>query len=91
LTEATAYGEGLEIDDPVFGINWTKYWGTHSWLYCDVETACICEGRDCGMTHEIQEDTPAAAETAKTPPIPLVIIEPPTLTLSKLNLFNWHR
>jgi len=33
-TEAAAYGGGLELDNPVFGSNWTKYWGAHAWFDC---------------------------------------------------------
>jgi hypothetical protein len=31
-TEGAAHGGGLEIDDPVFGNSWTRYWGAHSWF-----------------------------------------------------------
>jgi len=40
LTEAAAYGGGLEVDDPVFGNSWTKYWGAHAWFDCDLELPC---------------------------------------------------
>jgi len=33
-TEAAASGGGLELDDPVYGHNWTNYWGAHAWLNC---------------------------------------------------------
>jgi hypothetical protein len=46
-TEATAYGGALEIDDPVFGNSWNRYWGAHSWFHCDIDTPCRCEGHDC--------------------------------------------
>jgi len=46
-TEAAAYGEGLELDDPVFGNSWTKCWGTHAWFDCDLELPCECEGHNC--------------------------------------------
>jgi len=36
-TEAIAYGGGLELEDPVFGSNWTKYQGAHAWFDCDPE------------------------------------------------------
>jgi len=36
-TDAAAYRGGLELDDPVFGSSWTKYWGVHTWFDCDPE------------------------------------------------------
>ena len=89
-TEAAAYGGGLEIDDPVFGNSWTRYWGAHSWFNCDIDTPCWFEGHDCRGTHETEGHAPAAAVTAKAPEIPLIVIEPPMPTPSELDHFNWH-
>jgi hypothetical protein len=89
-TEAAANGGGLELDDPVFGDNWTRYWGAHSWFNCDPEKPCYCEGHDCRGTHETEGHAPAAAATAKLPEVPLIVVEPPTPTPSELDQFNWH-
>jgi hypothetical protein len=89
-TEAAAYGGGLKIDDPVFGENWTKYWGAHSWFNCKSDIPCWCEGHDCCGTHETEGHAPAAIATAKTPEVPLIVIEPPTPTPSEIDRFNWH-
>jgi hypothetical protein len=88
--EAAAYGGGLEIDDPVFGNCWTRYWGAHSWFHCDIDTPCWCEGHDRRGTHETEGLVPAAAETAKSLLIPLIVVEPPTPTPSELDQFIWH-
>jgi hypothetical protein len=89
-TEAAAYGGGLEIDDPVVGNSWTRYSGAHSWCDCDIDTPCWGEGRDCRGTHETEGHAPAAAAIAKTPEIPLIVVEPLTPTPYKLDQFNWH-
>jgi hypothetical protein len=89
-TEAAAYGGGLELDDPVFGNSWTKYWGAHAWGICEPDTPCRCEGHDCCGTHETEGHAPAAAATAKAPEVPLIVVEPPTPTPSELDQFNWH-
>jgi len=89
-TEAAAYGGGLELDDPVFGNSWTKYWGAHSWFNCETDIPCWCEGHDCCETHETEGHAPAAAETAKSLEIPLIVVEPPTPTPSEIDRFNWH-
>jgi hypothetical protein len=89
-TEAATYGGGLELHDPVFGNSWTRYLGAHSWINCDIDTLCWCEGHDCYGSHTTEGHAPAAAVTAKTPEIPLIVIEPPTPTPSALDQFNWH-
>jgi len=89
-TEAAAYGGGLELHDPVFGNNWTRYWGAHSWCNCEIDTPCWCEGHDCRGTHETEARAPAAAETAEPLETPLFVVKPPTPTPSELDQFNWH-
>jgi len=89
-TEAAAYGGGLEFNDPVFGSNWTKYWGAHAWFDCDPELHCECERHNCLGTHSMEGDAPAAAASAKPAPVPLVVIEPPTATPSEIHPYNWR-
>jgi len=89
-TEAAADGGGLQLDDPVFGNRWTRYWGAHSWFNCEADIPCWCEGHDCCGTHETEGHAPAAAETAKPSVIPLIVVEPPTPTPSEIDQFNWH-
>jgi hypothetical protein len=89
-TEAARYGGGLEIDDLVFGNSWSRYWGADSRFNCNIDTICWCEGHDCRGTHETEGHAPAAAETAKAPEVPLIVIEPPTPTLSELDQSSWH-
>jgi len=43
-TKAAVYGGGLELDHPLFGDSWTKYWGAHPWFNCDSEQPWECEG-----------------------------------------------
>jgi len=89
-TEAAAYRGGLELDDPVFGSNWTKYLGAHAGCDCDPEVPCECEGHTCLGTHLTEGHAPAAAATAKPAPVPLVVIEPPTPTPTDIDAYNWH-
>ena len=78
------------MDDPVFGSNWTKYWGAHGRFDCDLELPCECEGHNCLGAHSTEGHAPAAAASAKPAPAPLIGIEPPTPTPSKINAYNWH-
>ena len=89
-TEAAAYGGGSELDHPVFGNSWTKYWGAHAWFNCHPEEPCECEGHNCLGTHSTEGRGPAAAATATAVPVPLMVIEPPTLTPSEIDTYNSH-
>jgi len=89
-TEAAAYRGGLELDDPMFGDCWTKYWGAHAWLNCHPEEPCECEPHNCLGTHSMEGHAPAAAATAKPVLVPLIVIEPPTPTPSEIDAYNWH-
>jgi len=89
-TEAAAYRGGSEVDDPVFGNSWTKYWGAHAWFDCNPELHCECEGHDCLRTHSTEGHTPAAVATANSAPVLLIVIEPPTAIPSEIDLYNWH-
>jgi len=89
-TEEAAYGGGLELDDPVFGNSWTKYWGAHAWFNCHAEDHFQCEEHNCLGTHSTEGHTPAAAATAKLAPVPLIVIVPPTPTPSEIDTYNWH-
>jgi len=88
--EAAAYRGGLELDDPVFGNSWTKYHRAHAWFDCEPELACECEGYNCLGSHSTIGHAPAAAETVKYALIPLIVVEPPTLTPSEIEVYNWH-
>ena len=89
-TEAAAYGGGLELDDPVFGNSWTKYWGAYAWINCHPEEPCECEGHNCVGTHSTEGHAPATAASAKLAPEPLIVIEPPTQIPSKVDTYTWH-
>jgi len=88
--EATAYRGGLELDDPMFGSNWTKYWGAHAWFECDPELPCECEEHNCLGTHSMEGHTPAAAATAKPAPVQLIVIESLAPTPSDVDAYNCH-
>jgi len=40
--------------------------------------------------HSTEGHAPEAAGTAKPAPVPLIVIEPPTLTPSEIVAYNWH-
>ena len=89
-TEAAKEGGGLEIKDPVFGPHWTRYTGAHAWFPCDPEEPSNCEGHNCAGTHSTIGRAAAAARTAKSLGVPLIVIVPPTPTPSELDAYNWH-
>ena len=78
----------MEFDDPMVGSNWTKYWGAHAWFDCDLELPREWDGHNCLGTHSMEGYAPAAAATAKPVPVPLIVIEPPTLTPSEIDICN---
>jgi len=89
-TDAAREGGGLDINDPVFGPHWTRYLGAHSWFPCDPEEPCDWEGHHCVGTQSTIGHAAAAATTAKSLGIPLIVVVPPTPTPSKLEAYNWH-
>jgi len=89
-TKPTVHEWSLELDNPVFGKSWTKYWGAHTWLNCQPKQPCECEGHNCLRTHSTEGHAPATAPTAKPVPIPLSVIEPPTPTPSEIDSYIWH-
>jgi len=89
-TEAAKEGGGLDINDPAFGAHWTRYLGAHSWYSCDPEERCDWEGHNCLGTHSTVGHAAAAATTAKSLGIPLIVVVPPTPTPSELDAYNWH-
>jgi len=89
-TDAAQEGGGLDINDPVFRPHWTRYSGAHSWIRCDPKEPSDCEGHNCAGTHSTVGHAAAAATTAKSLGIPLIVVVPPTPTPSKLDSYNCH-
>jgi len=89
-TDAAREGGGLDINDPVFGQHWIKYQGAHSWFPCDPEEPCECKGHNSAGTHSTIGHAAAAATTAKSLGIPLIVIVPSTPTPSELDAYNSH-
>jgi hypothetical protein len=89
-TAAAKEGGGLDIDDPVFGPHSTWYTGTHSWVPCDPEEPCDCEGHNCARTHSTIGHTAAAATTPKSLGIPLIVVVPLTPIPSEIDRYNRH-
>jgi len=89
-TEVAAYGGGLELDDRLVGNCCTMYRGAHSRFTCRPEEPCECEGYGCSGTHSTEGHKPAAAATLQPAPVPLIVIEPLTLTPSEIDAYNWH-
>lgn len=69
-----------------------KYKGLHHRWFTDYdpEEECYCEGYICVVALLTIGHTAAAATTAKPLGIPLIIIVPPTPTLSKIDAYHWH-
>jgi hypothetical protein len=86
-TEAAVYGGGLTIDDPVFGNNWTKYWGAHSWFPYDPNLPFECAGHGCRATHKTEGCAPAAAETIK---VLEIIVTSPTASYTEPEVVSWN-
>jgi len=89
-TDAAREGGGLDINDLVLEPHWTRYTGAHSWLLCDPEETCDCEGHNCVGIQSTIGHAAAAATTAKCLKIPLIVVVPPTPTPSELEAYNWH-
>jgi hypothetical protein len=90
--DAAGAGGGLDINNPVFGQHWTKYSGLHpGWFtHCDPAKACDCEGHNCVRVQTTIGQTAAAATTAKSLEIPVIVVVPPTMTPSKIDVYNWN-
>ena len=91
-TDAARDGSGLDINDPVFGQHWTKYQGLHWGLLtdCDPKEPCDCEGHNCVGAQSTIGHAAAAAITAQSLAIPLIVIVPPSPTPSEIDAFSWH-
>jgi hypothetical protein len=89
-TDTTAKGGGLNINDPVFGLHWMWYSAAHSSYPCDSEEPCDCEGHNCVGIQSTVGYAAAAATTAKSFGITLIVVVPPTPTPSEIDAYNWH-
>jgi len=87
--EAARGGGRLGINDPVFRSHWARYLGGHSWFPRDAEEPCDCKGHNCLVTHSTVGHAPAAATTANSLGVPLIVVVPPTPTPSKINEYSW--
>jgi hypothetical protein len=89
-TATAKEGSGLDIDDPVFGPHWTRDTGVHSLFPCNPEEPCDCEGHNCAGTQLTIGHAAAAATTAKSLGIPLIVVVPLTPISSEIDAYNWH-
>jgi hypothetical protein len=89
-TDTAREGSGLDINDPMLGPHWTRYTGAHSWFPSDPEEPCDCEENNCARTHLTVGHAAAAATTAKSHGIPLIVIVPLTPTPSEIDAYKWH-
>ena len=64
-TEAAKYGGGLELDDPIFGSNWTTDCGAHVWCDWYPEWPHQCEGHNYFGTYSIEGYAPAESSNSK--------------------------
>lgn len=91
-TDAAREDRALDINDPVFGQYGTRYQRPHFGLFmkCDPEKPCDCEGHNGVGAQSTIGYAAAAATTAVSVGIPLVVVVPPTLTLSEIDAYSWH-
>jgi len=89
-TDTAREGGGLDINNFVFGPHWIRYMGAHSWFSCDSEETCDCKGHNCIGTHSTVGHAAAAATTAMSLGIQLIVVVPPTPTPSEIDAYNWH-
>ena len=91
-TEAARDGGGVDIHDPIFGPHWTKSRDLHCCLFtdCGSNNTYDCEGHHCVEAQSIVGHGSAAAVTAKSVGVQLIIITPPTHTPSEIDSYNWH-
>jgi hypothetical protein len=89
-TNAEREGSGLDINNLVFGPHWTRYSGGHSWFPCNSEEPCNCEGPNCAAIFLTVVYRAAAATSATSLRIPLIVIVALTPTPSELDSYSWH-
>jgi hypothetical protein len=89
-TDAAREGTGLHIKDPVSRPHWTRYTGAQYWFICDPEKRCDCVEHNCLGTHSTVGYAAAAATTANSLGIPLIVVEPLMPKPSKVDAYNYH-
>jgi hypothetical protein len=62
----------------------------HYWFPCNCMEPCDCSGHNCAGTHCTKWHAAAAATTAQSLGILLIMVLPPTTTPSEINTDNWH-
>jgi hypothetical protein len=83
-SEAAQEAGGLDINDPVFGLHWTRYTGAHSWFPCDSEELSHCDENICAGILSTSGHAAAMVTTAKSLGIPLIVVTAPPRPLPKL-------
>lgn len=92
-TEGAREGGGLELNDPLFGQHLPEYNGFPFGLFTNYNSEKVChwEGHNCvGVESTIGHAAAAAASTAKSIGIPLIVVVPATPTHPKINPCNRH-
>jgi hypothetical protein len=90
LKHAAREGGGLDIKDHVFKPHLTQNTGARLWFPCYPEELCDRDGNNCAGIHLTVGHAAAAATTAKSLRIPLIVVVPLTPTPSKLDAHIWH-
>jgi len=82
-------GSGLDTHDVVFGQHFIKYKGLKVGLItdCDPNKVCDCEGHNCVGEQSTVGHTAAAATTAKSLGVPLMVVVPPTPTHYGMDIY----
>jgi hypothetical protein len=96
-TDTAREGGCLDINDPGFGQHWTKYHWLNFGLFTDdnCEEICNCEGHNCVEAQLSVGHAAAAATTAKSLGVPLIVVVPsnptPSDSMSQATLLHRHR
>jgi len=89
-TDTGTEGRDLDIYNPVFGEQWTRCSGVHSWFVCDPKKPCNCQGYNCNGTHSTRCHAALVASTPKFLSVLSIVVVLPTPTSSKINEYNWY-
>lgn len=65
-TDSATEERGLDVNDPVFGLHWTRHLGAHLSIPCDLKEPFDSKSHNSAGTQSTEEYAAAAATTARS-------------------------
>jgi len=84
-------GGGLDTNDAVFRQYWNRYLGNNCWFPCGSEEICDCEVHNRTDIFSTVRHAAVAASMVNFPYMPLIVMVPPTRTISEIGANNLYR